>query len=322
MWKFILKRLFWLLPLLWVIATCAFMLMRAVPGGPFTGDRSLPPSIEENLKRKYNLDKPVFFNSKVLRNGQPVAAFTQTQYFTYMRNLLKGDLGPSYKYPNRTVNEIVAESFPISLALGLLGMTFALVVGVSAGVLAAYRQNSWLDHTAMGISMLGICMPSFVLGLLLLIIFCFLLRLLPVAGWGGLQHMILPSITLGAPYAAYIARLTRSHMLEEVRQDYIRTARAKGLGERQILLRHALRNAMMPVVSFLGPALAGIVTGSLVVEKIFAIPGIGTHFVNGALNRDYTLVMGTVLLYSTLLIFFNLIVDVAYCFIDPRVKYE
>jgi oligopeptide transport system permease protein len=296
--------------------------MRAVPGGPFTGEKKLPPSIEENLKRKYNLDKPIFFNAKALRTGHAVAAFTQTQYFTYIKNLARGDLGPSYKYPNRTVNEILGESFPISLALGVLGMTFALVVGVTAGVLAASRQNSWLDHSAMGISMIGICMPSFVLGLLLLIIFSFLLRVLPVAGWGGLQHMILPSITLGAPFAAYIARLTRGSMLEVVRQDFIRTARAKGLRERNVLLRHALRNAMLPVVSFLGPAMAGILTGSLVVEKIFAIPGIGSHFVNAALNRDYTMVMGTVLLYSGLLILFNLAVDVAYCFIDPRVKLE
>lgn len=322
MLRFILKRLLWLLPLLWIIATGAFFLMRAVPGGPFTGERKLPPAIEENLKHKYNLDLPPYLNREELRAGHLVAAFTRTQYFTYMKNLAKGDLGPSYKYPNRTVNEIVAESFPISLALGVLGMTFALIVGVVAGVLAASRQNSVLDHATMGAAMLGICMPSFVLGLLLLIIFSFDLRLLPVAGWGALRHMILPSITLGAPYAAYIARLTRGSMLEVIRQDYIRTAFAKGLPERNVLLRHALRNAMLPVVSFLGPALAGIITGSLVVEKIFAIPGIGSHFVNAALNRDYTLVMGTVLLYSALLILFNLAVDIAYCFLDPRVKLQ
>ncbi len=317
---FILQRLAWLLPLLWVIATGAFLLMRAVPGAPFTGERKLPPAIEQNLKRKYDLDKPVFFNRERLREDGVLAAFTQTQYFTYMKNLAKGDLGPSYKYPNRTVNEIVAEAFPISLALGVLGMTFALLIGVTAGVLAASRQNSALDHAAMGFSMVGICMPSFVLGLLLLMVFSFLLRALPVAGWGGVSHMLLPALTLGAPYAAYIARLTRGSMLEVVRQDYIRTARAKGMRERNVLLRHALRNAMLPVISFLGPALAGIITGSLVVEKIFAIPGIGSHFVNAALNRDYTLVMGTVLLYSALLILFNLAVDVAYCFVDPRVK--
>jgi oligopeptide transport system permease protein len=201
-------------------------------------------------------------------------------------------------------------------------MTFALVVGVAAGVVASSRQNSWVDHTAMGLSMVGVCMPSFVLGLLLLILFSFVLRWLPVAGWGGIRHMILPSLTLGAPFAAYIARLTRGSMLEVVRQDFIRTARAKGLRERNVLLRHALRNAMLPVVSFLGPALAGIVTGSLVVEKIFAIPGLGSHFVNAAINRDYTLVMGTVLLYSALLILFNLAVDVAYYFVDPRVRPE
>ena len=320
--SYILRRLLWLIPVLWIIGTLAFVLPRAVPGGPFSREKELPPEIEKNLEKKYHLDKPLLLNTDELKEWHPVQAVTQTQYFIYMKSLLRGDLGPSFKYKDRSVNEILAQSLPISMALGTLAMTFALVVGMTAGIVAAVRRNSWIDYSVMSLAMSGVCIPNFVLGVLLLMLFSFHLKWLPVAGWGGVRYMLMPAIVLGAPYAAYIARLTRGSMLEVINQDYIRTAKAKGLSGRTIVLHHALRNGMVPVVAFLGPAMAGILTGSLVVEKIFAIPGMGSHFVNGALNRDYTLVMGTVLTYSLLLILFNLASDVAQTFIDPRVKLE
>jgi len=319
---YIIKRLLWLVPVLFIIATLSFVLPRAVPGGPFSGEKDMPPEIKENLERKYHLDKPVLLNGTELRKLHPIRALTDTQYFIYMKSLLHGDLGPSFKYRDRSVNEILAQALPISMTLGTLAMTFALIVGVSAGVLAAVRRNSWVDYAVMTLAMTGVCIPNFVLGVLLLMVFSFQLQWLPVAGWGGFPHMIMPAVCLGAPYAAYLARLTRGSMLEVINQDYIRTAKAKGLSPRVTILHHALRNGMVPVVAFLGPAMAGVLTGSLVVEKIFAIAGIGSHFVNGALNRDYTLVMGTVLVYSLFLVLFNLASDVAQTFIDPRVKLE
>ncbi|MEW6359492.1 MAG: ABC transporter permease subunit [Planctomycetota bacterium] len=320
--SYITRRLLWLVPVLWIIGTLAFVLPRAVPGGPFSGEKQLPPEIEKNLQKKYHLDKPLLLNVDHLRQGRPIRALTQTQYFVYIKSLLSGDLGPSFKYKDRNVNEILAQSLPISMALGTLAMTFALIAGMSAGVIAAVRRNSWVDYSVMSVAMMGVCIPNFVLGVLLLMLFSFHLKWLPVAGWGGVRFMLMPAIVLAAPYAAYIARLTRGSMLEVINQDYIRTAKAKGLSGRTVVLHHALRNGMVPVVAFLGPAMAGILTGSLVVEKIFAIPGLGSHFVNGALNRDYTLVMGTVLTYSVFLVLFNLASDVAQAFIDPRVKLE
>lgn len=318
----IVRRLLWLIPVLFIIATLSFILPRTVPGGPFTGEKELPPAVKANLEKKYHLDKPVVLNVAALKEGRLLRAFTDTQYFVYMKSLLRGDLGPSFKYKDRSVNEIIARSLPVSLSLGTMAMTFALLVGISAGVAAAVRKNSWVDYSAMGLAMTGVCIPNFILGLLLLILFSFDLGWLPPGGWGGVRYMLMPAVVLGAPYAAYVARLTRGSMLEVIGQDYIRTAKAKGLSPRAVVLRHALRNGMVPVVAFLGPAMAGILTGSLVVEKIFAIPGIGSHFVNGALNRDYTLVMGTVLVYSALLVLFNLAADVAQTFIDPRVRLE
>jgi len=318
--RYIVRRLLWLIPILFVIATLAFVIPRLVPGGPFSAERELPEAIRINIEKKYHLDKPVILDVEALKSGRVVRAITNTQYFIYMSSLLRGDLGPSFKYRNRTVNELIAQSFPISLALGTLAMTFALIFGIGAGVLAATRRNTWVDYSVMSLAMTGVCVPNFVLGLVLLIIFSFELRLLPVAGWEGPSHMILPAITLGAPYAAYIARLTRASMLDVLNQDFIRTARAKGVSPMVVVLRHGLRNGIVPVIAFLGPAMAGILTGSLVVEKIFAIPGLGSHFVNGALNRDYFVVMGTILLYSTLLIIFNLLSDIAQAFVDPRVR--
>lgn len=300
---YILRRLGWLVVVLLIIATASFFLMRFAPGGPFDKERNLPEAIEKNLRAKYHLDKPLW-----------------KQYFIYMGGLFQGDLGPSFKYRNRTVNEIIAESFPISAMLGLYALSLALIVGVATGTMAALKKHTAFDFATMFVAMLGISLPNFFLGLILLLIFCFKLPLLPAGGWGGPGHLVLPVLSLAAPFTAYIARLTRVSMLEVLSQPYIRTARAKGLTEFRVVTRHALKNAITPVVSYLGPAAAAVLTGSVVVEKIFAIPGLGSHFVNAALNRDYTLVMGTVLLYSLLLVLFNLMVDIIYFFTDPRVR--
>ena len=300
---YILRRCAWLIVVLFVIATASFFLMRFAPGGPFDKERNLPQAIEKNLEAKYHLDRSL-----------------GVQYLIYMGGLVKGDLGPSFKYRNRTVNDIIAQSFPISLTLGLYALSLAFIVGVSAGTFAAVKKHSALDFATMSVAMLGISLPSFFIGLILLLIFCFKLPLFPAAGWGSPGQMVLPILSLAAPFTAYIARLMRASMLDVLSQPYIQTARAKGLSEFQVVLRHAIKNAITPVVSFMGPAAAAVLTGSVVIEKTFAIPGLGTHFVNAALNRDYTLVMGTVLLYSFLLVIFNLAVDIIYSFLDPRVR--
>ncbi|HHT9134635.1 MAG TPA: ABC transporter permease [Candidatus Avalokitesvara rifleensis] len=300
---YILRRLAWMAIVLLIIATASFFLMRFAPGGPFDKERTLPEAIEKNLRAKYHLDRPL-----------------AVQYIIYMGGLIRGDLGPSFKYRNRSVNTIIAQSFPISLTLGIYALSLAFIVGVSAGTFAAVNKHSALDYATMSITLLGISLPNFFLGLILLLLFCFELPLFPAAGWGRPGQMVLPILTLAAPFTAYIARLMRASMLDVLSQPYIRTARAKGLSEFQVVSRHALKNAITPIVSFMGPAAAAVLTGSIVIEKIFAIPGLGTHFVNAALNRDYTLVMGTVLLYSFLLVLFNLAVDIVYSFIDPRVR--
>ncbi len=300
--KYVTGRLIWLVAVIFIITTVSFFIMRFIPGGPFDRDRALPEAIEKNLKAKYNLDKPL-----------------TTQYFLYMQNLCKGDLGPSFKYRNRTVSEIIGQSFIVSALLGSLALVIAFDIGILLGMISAVKQNSLFDYTTMFIAMLGVSVPSFLIGVLSVLFFSFKIKILPSAGWESVWHIILPVCTLAAPFTAYIARLMRTSMLDTLNQDYIRTARAKGLPESVILTKHAFKNAILPVISFLGPAAAAVLTGSVVVEKIFAIPGLGSHFVNGALNRDYTLVMGAVLLYSTLLIVFNIIVDFAYMFLDPRV---
>lgn len=302
---FIVRRVFWLVVTLFVIATCSFFLIRFTPGGPFDRERNLPPAIERNIRARYHLDEPLI-----------------KQYALYLGHLAHGDLGPSFKYVDRSVNEIIRDSFPVSLTLGAFALMIALLVGVPAGTVAAVWRNRWPDHLLMAMALAGIAMPSFVLAVLLLAVFCFGLHALPVAGWGTPAHMVLPGLTLAAPFAAYLARLMRGSMLETLNQDYMSTARAKGLSVPAAVFRHALKNAILPVVTFLGPATAGILTGSLVVERIFAVPGIGAHFVNSALNRDYTLALGTVLLYSVLLMVLNLAVDIAYAYVDPRVKLE
>ena len=277
--------------------------MRFTPGGPFDKERSLPAAIEKNIQAKYDLDKPLV-----------------TQYMLYLRNLCKGDLGPSFKYRNRTVNEIIGSSFLVSLLLGGFALIIAFDIGITIGMISAVKQNSVFDYLTMFIAMIGISMPGFFLGMLLLILFSFKIELFPPGGWGGIGHIVLPVITLAAPFTAYIARLMRTSMLDVLKQNYIQTAIAKGLPYTKVITDHAFKNAILPVISYMGPAAASILTGSVVVEKIFAIPGLGSHFVNGALNRDYTLVMGTVLLYSTILVVLNIVVDILYMYLDPRVK--
>ena len=304
MTKYILRRLLVSIPVIFLVATTTFFIMRLAPGGPFQSERAIPEEIRANLEAKFGLDQPLW-----------------VQYGRYLRNLLRFDLGPSYKYPERTVNQIIAEGFPVSLQLGLAALAFALLVGIPGGVFAAVKHGGVLDRLTMSVILVGISVPTFVLGPLFVFVFALTLYWFPPALWGSAEQLVLPAITLGMPYSVFIARLTRAEMLEVLSQDYIRTARAKGVSEFRILWKHALNGALLPVVSFLGPAVADLVTGSIVVEKIFAIPGLGRYFVESAFSRDYTTVLGTVLFYAVLLILANLVVDVAYRFLDPRIEY-
>ncbi len=299
--RFVLRRLLGTIPLLAAILVASFFFMRMAPGGPFDDERSLDPQVRANLEARYGLDR-----------GLP------EQLWLYVAGLSRGDLGPSFKYSGWTVREILSQALPVSLTLGMVALLLAMVTGIPLGVIGALYHRRWPDLVATGLSLFGICVPNFVLGPLLILVFVFGLHLLPLGGWGSLSQLILPAITLGAVRAAYIARLARAGTLEVVDLDFVRTARAKGLAERRVLLRHTLRLALLPVVTYLGPATASILVGSVVVEKIFAIPGLGTFFVNAALNRDYTLAMGTVLLYSTLLISLNILVDILHHLLDPR----
>lgn len=303
--RYLAKRLAVMVPVFVVVVTVVFFMIRFAPGGPFDGEKQLPPQILKNLNERYHMDEPLY-----------------RQYLRYWGDLLRGDLGPSFKQANRTVNEIIAESFPVSLELGLISLAWALIIGVLAGGLAALKPNSLLDYVPMSISILGICLPTFVVGPILVLVFGLWLGWLPVAGWNSWHDRILPSLTLGFAYAAYISRLTRGGLMEIRNQDFIRTARAKGLSETQVIVKHALRGGLLPVVSYLGPALAGIIAGALVTETIFNIPGLGRFFIQSAVNRDYTVVMGTALLYFTLIFVCNFLVDVVYAVLDPRVRYE
>jgi oligopeptide transport system permease protein len=303
--RYIARRLLETIPVLWVIVTATFFMLRFVPGGPFTSEKAITPEVLANLEAHYGLNRPLY-----------------VQYFDYLGKLAQGNLGPSFKYSNRTVNEIIADKLPVSLELGLLSMAVALGLGLSVGIIAAVRKNTWIDYTASGIAMIGICVPTFVMGPLLVLVFAIHLGWCNASGWYSAQDRVLPALTLGLVYAAYIARLTRGGMLEVLNQDYIRTARAKGASEARIVLRHALRGGILPVVSFLGPAIAGIVTGSFVIETIFQIPGLGREFVNSAFSRDYTLVLGTVILYATLIVLLNLLVDILQVWLNPRSKLE
>jgi len=301
--RFVIHRLLGIIPVLFGALTLTFFLVRLAPGGPFSEEKNFPKQSIDQLNRHYGLDDPIL-----------------VQYLRYVKNLLKGDLGPSFKYPNRTVNEIIAQHFPVSLELGCYALLFALAIGLTAGIIAALCPNTGLDHTTMAFAMAGICVPSFVLGPLLVLGFGLGLRWFNAAGWETPGDRVLPAITLGAAYAAYIARLTRAGMLEVLPKDYIRTARAKGLTKSRIIAVHALKPGLFPVVSFLGPATAGLITGSFVIETIFHVPGLGSMFVTGAFNRDYTLVLGLVVFYSGLVVVFNTIVDIMLAWMDPRVR--
>ena len=306
MLRFIARRLLETIPVLFIIVTATFFMIRFVPGGPFTAEKAVTPEVMRNLERAYNLDQPLW-----------------RQYAGYLGKVVfHGDLGPSFKYPNRTVNEIIADKLPVSLELGAISLALALAVGLPLGVLAAIKRNTWLDYLCSSVAMIGICVPTFVLGPLLVLTFAIHYGWFNASGWYGPIDRVLPSLTLGCVYAAYVARLTRGSMLEVLNQDYIRTARAKGASEVRVIFRHALRGGLLPVVSFLGPAIAGILTGSFVIETIFQIPGLGREFVNSAFNRDYTLVLGTVILYATLLIGLNLVVDIVQVWLNPKLKFD
>lgn len=302
--RYIAGRLLQSVAVLFVVLSASFFVMKAAPGSPLAKDRVLDPEVEAQLMARYHLDEPVI-----------------QQYFRYVGRLAVGDLGPSIKQ-NAPVLEIVAEALPYSLIIGSQAMIFALLLGVPLGLIAGLKQNSKSDYAAMSFAMIGVSIPNFVLGPLLILVFASGLGLFRSGGWVSWWDSILPSISLGMFYTAYVARLTRSGMLEVIRQDFIRTAHAKGLRERVVVLRHALRGAILPVVSYLGPAFASVLTGSVVIEKVFNVPGLGTFFVDAAFNRDYFLVLGVILVYSSLLVVLNLAVDIVYSVIDPRVSYD
>lgn len=303
--KYILRRIAEFIPVLFVIITLTFFLVRLAPGGPFTSERNVSPEALKQLEAYYHLDAPLW-----------------RQYADYLGGVLRADFGPSFKKPSRTVRDWILLRLPVSLELGGYALVVAVALGLVSGVTAALKPNTWRDYVPMALAMMGICLPTFVLGPVLVLVFSLWLGWLPVAGWDEPACKILPSITLGTAYAAYIARLSRGGMLEVLSQDFIRTARAKGLTEASVVLRHGLRGGLQPVVAFLGPAAAGLLTGSFVVETIFQIPGLGHEFVQAAFNRDYTMILGTVLLFATLILVLNLLVDVVLAWLDPRLRYD
>jgi oligopeptide transport system permease protein len=307
MLRYALGRLLAIVPTFLVIVAAAFFLMRAAPGGPFDSEQTLPPEIEANLQAAYGLDAPV-----------------HVQFGRYLAGLARGDLGPSFRMKDFTVAELIGRGLPVTLAVGGGALLLALVLGVPLGLAAGLRHNGWADHGVMTVALAGIAVPSFVVAPVLALVFGLYLGWLPVAGWepGRLQYLVLPVVTLALPVAAYVARLTRGSLLEVLQSAYIRTARAKGLAPAVILRRHALKPTLLPVVSFLGPAAASLLTGSLVVEQVFGLPGVGRYFVQGAVNRDYTLVMGMVIFYATLILLLNLLVDLLYGWLDPRIRHD
>jgi len=305
MLSFIIRRLLIIIPMALLVVTVTWGLIRLAPGNFYSDEKKLPPAIEENIRKKYGLDKPWY-----------------QQYGIMMFNIVKLDFGDSLKHQGETVNDIVRRHLPYSATIGFFAYLVALIVGLTAGIIAALRQNSRFDYGSMATAMLGLSVPGFVLGPILVLIFALGLYWLPPARWGGISNLILPVLTLSAVYMAYIARLTRAGMLEVMGSDYIRTARAKGLDEKTVLLKHALRGGIIPVVSFTGPALAGLLAGTVVVEKIFAIPGLGNIFIQSVFNRDEPLILGIVAFLSILIMIFNLVVDISYGFLDPRIRYE
>ena len=324
MTRYIIRRILWFLPVLFAIATVNFVAARAMPGGPFdfAGDRTIPASVVANLERKYHLDWPMW-----------------KQFGQYLLDLMRGDLGPSFHFRSLTVNDIIKQTFPVSLQLGVLSLLLALLIGIPLGTFAALRHNTWVDYSSSFVAILGVSIPNIVMGPLLIWAVALKLGWFPVARWGAdytqfslgfippmtlkfWKHAVLPTVALGTGLSASIARLTRASLLQVVREDYIRTARAKGLRERAVIVVHALKNALIPVITILGPLFAAIVTGTFVVEQIFGINGMGQHFVDSIGNRDYPIVMGTMLLYSLLLVIANLAVDLTYAWMDPRIRFE
>ena len=309
MGRFVFRRFLSIIPTVLVIITLGFFIVRAAPGGPFSSEKAVPPGVLANLMAKYHMDEPLY-----------------KQYFRFLGGVLQGDLGPSFVNKDFSVNDLIGLSLPVSITLGLVSLSIATILGVTLGTISALRQNSVADYASMSLAVTGISVPNFVVGPVLMLIFAMTLKWLPVSGWidgrNGMKTLIMPAITLSLGTFAFIARITRASMLETLRSDYIRTARAKGLSMPVIVFKHALKGALLPVVSYLGPACAGLVTGSVVVEQIFAIPGMGTHFVRSAINRDYTLIMGVVIVYSLILIALNFIVDIIYGFLDPRITYR
>ncbi len=305
MWKYVIKRLVMMAVALFFIVLLTFVIMHAIPGGPFTSDRKVSAEVEAALNAKYNLDAPLY-----------------EQFFDYLAGVLHGDFGPSYKYTGKSVNDFIANGFPVSAKLGLITMIFVLLASIPMGILAAIKNGKWQDMAMMALATVGVTIPSFVIASVLIYLFSFRLNWLPTYGVDTWKGYILPVIALGGYSVSYLARLMRSSLLEVMGQDYIRTARAKGLSETKVILRHALRNALIPVITVLGPTVANLLTGSFVVEKIFAIPGLGVHFVNSVSQRDYTTIMGVTIFYATFLLAMIFIVDLFYCLIDPRIKYE
>ena len=304
MLQLIFKRLLVALPVLIIVASLTFFLVRLAPGGPFDSEKAVSPQVLKNLNEVYNLNAPLY-----------------EQYFDYMANALTGDFGPSFRYPGRSVSEMILTGLPVTFELAFYAIVFAAFLGLIAGIVAAVKKNTALDYIPMAIAMLGICMPTFLLGPLLVLIFGLNLEIMPVSGWDTLPgDKVLPAITLGAAYAAYIARLSRGGMLETLNQDYVRTARAKGLSEFKVVMVHAIRGGLIPVLAFLGPAIAGLIGGSFVVETIFQIPGLGRFYVEAAFNRDYTMILGTTIFFSALIIFFNLLSDIAVAVFNPQAR--
>ena len=307
MMRYALRRFLGAIPTLFVIITLAFFMMRAAPGGPFDMQRAVPPQVKLNLERMYHLNLPLW-----------------QQYLDYLGNIVRGNFGPSFVYRGTTVNDMIAQGFPVDIAIGIPALLGALLLGTPLGMIAALKQNTRWDYIPMALAMVGISIPTFVVAPLLILMFAIWVHWLPAGGWSA-QHpsmLILPALALGLPLVAYAARVMRGSMIEVLNSAYIRTARAKGLSERTVLLRHALKPALLPMVSFLGPAVVNTLTGSIVIEQIFALPGIGRYFVDGAMNRDYTLVMGVTVLYGILIVLANLAADVLYGILDPRVRFQ
>lgn len=305
MFAFVVRRLLWLVPVLLSVSLITFALMHLVPGGPWDAEKTLPPAVVENLNRRYGLDLPYW-----------------QQYLNFLTSALQGDLGASFVRQNQSVTDILLQGLPVTATLAAVALGLALAAGLTLGILAAFRQNSWIDYLSVGFATLGASTPNFVLGIILVLGLAILLKLVPTGGWGTPQHVLLPALTLAAFPAAYVARITRSSMLDTIRQDYVRTARSKGLAETVVVLRHVLPNALIPVLTIAGPIAANLATGSFIVEQLFSVPGVGRLFVSAVTARDYGLIMGTVLMYTVVISLANLVVDVLYAVVDPRIRYN